>query len=99
MKITESELKAFVDVLKKWKCAKCGTHIQSWNVEPAKCVKEGCESREFVPANNVSTVPVTTGIETELIYDNLHTIDDAVEHETGIEEQNRDLEKLEKARR
>lgn len=84
-------------VLTRWKCEKCDFVHSSFDGKPTHCGK--CQHQMLRKVVNVKTVPVSTGLEVEFQYDNLDSIDDANNTEYEIEEQNRDLEKLEKARR
>lgn len=88
------------EVLRKWRCGKCGTLQSTWSFQrPDRCGNADCDSTVFQQIVHVNTVPATAGHEIELSYDNLHTIDEANDRDFEITEQNRDLEKLEKARR
>lgn len=88
------------EVLRLWRCNQCATHQKIWGqARPERCANSSCDSTNFHELKEIAVVGATTGIHVELEYDNINTIDEAVAAEYEITEQNRDLDKLEKARR
>ena len=85
------------EVLKMYECNSCRKTFASWNGAPV-CDSLGCSTAGFTERISFSTVPTTTGVQTDVTYDNLDTIDDFIQAEADIAEQDRDLIKLEKAR-
>lgn len=95
--LSPEELARFTNQLKKWHCEDCQRDYTSWSSTEKTC--KYCNSTNLKQIMHVAAVPTTTGIQVDMLYDNIDTIDQQVSHDNGIEEQNKDLEKLEKARR
>lgn len=86
-------------VLKRWQCDKCKhTHL-TWESINHQCSNKECDSNSFTLIQNISVTPVTTGYHTEITYDNLGSLDEMSQEEFDRTENDRDTEKLEKARR
>jgi hypothetical protein len=92
------ELSELSAVVKRWRCRGCGYETVSLKKEPPRSC-EKCSGDQFVCIVKASTVPASTGFETELRYDNLDSIDEFIQLESDNDTQNRELQIVEKGRR